>query len=155
MEGLTGRQAVEANQEMDPVLAPVGLAFKKMLRAFEQDTGASASKYFLLEMLVRKDGISQGEVCHRFEVDPSRITRIARALENEGLVRRERDPDDQRVVRLYLTEEGRQVTSELSARRERFERRVREALSEEDVDELRRILAVLTEAMNDPQEGNG
>ena len=154
MEGLERRQVTEANEDMDLVLVPVGLAFKKMLKAFERDTGVSVGKYFVLRMLARKDGISQGEVWHRFDVDPSRITRLAKSLEKEGLVRRERDPEDNRVVRMYLMQEGHRMIDEISGRHQRFERRVREAVSEEDLGELRRILGTLTEAMNDPEEGD-
>ena len=154
MEGLERRQVTEANEDMNPILAPVGLAFKKMLKAFERDTGVSPGKYFVLRMLARKDGISQGELCNRFEVDPSRITRLAKSLEKENLVRRERDPEDNRVVRMYLMQEGHRMIDEISGRHQRFERRVREAVSEEDLGELRRILGALTEAMNDPEEGD-
>jgi MarR family transcriptional regulator, organic hydroperoxide resistance regulator len=152
MEGLERRRVTEANEDMDPILVPVGLAFKKMLQAFERDTGVSPGKYFVLRMLARKDGISQGELWNRFEVDPSRITRLAKSLEKEDLVRRERDPEDNRVVRMYLTEEGHRTIGEFSGRYERFERRVREAVSEDDLGELQRILSVLTEAMKDPEE---
>ncbi|MBV8828023.1 MAG: MarR family transcriptional regulator [Acidobacteriaceae bacterium] len=152
VEGLEQRRVTEANEDMDLVLAPVGLAFKKMLKAFERDTGVSPGKYFVLRMLARQDGISQGEAWNRFAVDPSRITRLAKSLEKEGLVRRERDPEDNRVVRMYLTEEGHRMIDEFSSRHERFESRVREAVSEEDLGELQRILGVLTEAMNDPEE---
>jgi MarR family transcriptional regulator, organic hydroperoxide resistance regulator len=152
MEGLERRRVTEENEDLDPILVPVGLAFKKMLQAFERDTGVSPGKYFVLRMLARKDGISQGELWNRFEVDPSRITRLAKSLEKEDLVRRERDPEDNRVVRMYLTEEGHRTIGEFSGRYERFERRVREAVSEDDLGELQRILSVLTEAMKDPEE---
>src|ERR671929_1538214 len=112
MEGLERRQVTEANEDVDPMLVPVGLAFKKMLKAFERDTGVSPGKYFVLRMLARKDGISQGEVWNSFQVDPSRITRLAKSLEKEGLVRRERDPEDNRVVRIYLTQEGHRTIDE-------------------------------------------
>jgi MarR family transcriptional regulator, organic hydroperoxide resistance regulator len=154
MEGLERRRVTEANEDMDPILVPVGLAFKKMLQAFERDIGVSPGKYFVLRMLARKDGFSQGELWNRFEVDPSRITRLAKSLEKEDLVRRERDPEDNRVVRMYLTEEGHRTIGEFSGRYERFERRVREAVSEDDLGELQRILSVLTEAMKDPEEGD-
>jgi DNA-binding MarR family transcriptional regulator len=154
MEGLERRRVTEANEDMDPILVPVGLAFKKMLKAFERDTGVSPGKYFVLRMLARKDGISQGELWNRFEVDPSRITRLGKSLEKEDLVRRERDPEDNRVVRMYLTEEGHRTIGEFSGRYERFERRVREAVSEDDLGELQRILSVLTDAMKDPEEGD-
>jgi DNA-binding MarR family transcriptional regulator len=98
-------------------------------------------------MLIDEDGISQGEVSHRFEVDPSRITRLAQRLEGEGLLRRKRDPEDNRVVRLHATEEGRRLIESRQERREGFEDRARRAFSPEELVEFRRALGVVARLM--------
>jgi DNA-binding MarR family transcriptional regulator len=103
----------------------LGLAFWRMKHAFEREVGLSAATWFLLTMLIDEEGMSQGEVSHRFEVDPSRITRLAQRLEKEGLLYRERDLEDNRVVRLHATEEGRRVIESRQERREEFEERLR------------------------------
>src|SRR5919202_5995440 len=90
-----------------PVLAPLGLAFKRMMVIVEREAGVNAGQWFVLTMLGKEDGIAQGELCQRFDLDPSRLTRIGQALEREGVVHRKRDPEDNRVVRMYLTGEGR------------------------------------------------
>ncbi len=133
--------------DRDLVLVPVGLAFRSMLRAFERDTGVSAPRWFILSMLAEEDGLSQGEVCRRFEQDPSRITRLAQGLANDRLIRRERDPEDNRVVRMYLTEEGRELVGGFPDRLVAFERRVRRAVDDAELRELRRLLGALTDAM--------
>src|SRR3712207_4210360 len=52
----------------DNSLMPLlGLAFWRMKHAFEREVGLSAATWFLLTMLIEEDGISQGEVSHRFE----------------------------------------------------------------------------------------
>jgi DNA-binding MarR family transcriptional regulator len=131
------------------VLVPLGLAFRSMLRGFERDTGIGAPRWFILSLLAEEDGLSQGEVCRRFELDPSRITRLAQGLANDRLIRRERDQEDNRVVRMYLTDEGRQLALGLADRLVRFERRVRRALNDEELRELGRLLGALTAAMKD------
>jgi DNA-binding MarR family transcriptional regulator len=118
-----------------------------MKSAFERETSVSAGTWFSLTLLARKDGMSQGELSQKFEVDPSRVTRLATRLEREGLLRRERDLEDNRVIRMYLTEKGRDLVEGLSDRRERFDRRISAVLSPEELKELRRILGVLAEAM--------
>ena len=146
-------QLIEAAEELDPVLAPVftplGLAFKRMAAMVERETGVSARKWFVLSMLDKEDGISQGDMCQRFRLDPSRITRIGQALEREGMIRRERDPEDNRVVRVYLTEKGRGMLRHLPRLGEELGRRIHEALSNEELKELRRMLTVLARAMKD------
>jgi DNA-binding MarR family transcriptional regulator len=101
-------------------------------------------------MVAERDGLSQGEVRRRFGRDPSRITRLAQGLENDGLVRRGRDPGDNRVVRMYPTEDGRGLVRGFPERRVGFDPRVGRAIGgEELVEELRRLLDALTDAMTD------
>ncbi len=140
---------VEKAEEIRPLMAPLALAFWRMKSAFEREVGISAGTWFILTMLIQEDGISQGEVSHKFEVDPSRITRLAQRLEKEGLLRRERDPEDNRVVRLHVTEEGRRLTKSRQERRERFEDRIRRELSDAQLEEFRGVLGVVARVMKD------
>jgi DNA-binding MarR family transcriptional regulator len=131
----------------DSLMPLLGLAFWRMKHAFEREVGLGAATWFLLSMLIDEDGISQGEVGQRFEVDPSRITRLAQRLEREGLLRRERDPEDNRVVRLHATEEGRLLIESRQEAREWFEERVRREFSPEEMAEFRRVLGVVARLM--------
>ncbi len=138
---------------MDPgltsVLIPLGLAFKRTAAIVERETGVSARQWFALSMLGREDGISQGDMCQRFGLDPSRLTRVAQALERGGMIRRERDPEDNRVVRMYLTWKGREKLRHLPGLGEELGRRIRGVLSDEETKELRRMLTLLAGAMKD------
>ena len=136
-------------EKVYPIYVPTGLVLKKILWAFERDVGISPPKYFVLHVLAREAGISQGEIGRLYGVDPSRITRLAGQLEDEGWIERTRDPQDNRVVRMSLTSEGRRAFEMASERGEVFKDRVRSALSEEEHMELRRLLDKLTEAMED------
>ena len=139
----------EIAEKVYPIYVPTGLVLKKILWAFERDVGISPPKYFVLHVLAREAGISQGEIGRLYGVDPSRITRLAKQLETVKLIERTRDPEDNRVVRMSLTSEGRRAFEMASERGEVFKDRVRSALSEEEHMELRRLLDKLTEAMED------
>ena len=142
----TAEGLVRGDGSLMPLL---GLTFWRMKRAFEREVGVGAATWFLLTMLIDEDGISQGDVSQRFEVDPSRITRLAQRLEREGLLRRERDPEDNRVMRLRATEEGRRHIESRQGRREGFEDRIRRQLSQEELGEFRRMLGVVARLMKD------
>ena len=142
----TPDRSVEIAQDTGPLLAPLGFAFWRMKGAFERETGVSAGTWFTLALLAREDGMSQGELSQRFEIDPSRVTRLSKRLEKEGLIRRERDRGDNRVIRMYLAEKGRGLIEGLSDRRERFDQRIGAVLSPEELGELRRMLGTLAEA---------
>lgn len=68
--------------------------------------GLHASHHFILFSLYRQDGISQDELSNHLHVDKATITRTIRKLINDGFVKREPDPLDQRRYCLYLTKRG-------------------------------------------------
>lgn len=69
----------------------------------------SASEARALIELVSARGIAQGELAGLLGLDKSTVSRLAAGLERKGWIRRGRDGDNQRYVRLYLTPEGREV----------------------------------------------
>ena len=96
----------------------------------------------ILVPLFEEDGLRMGELARRARLSKQTMTTMVRLLERDGLVRRERDPDDGRAYRIVLTAKarrfepaGEQTLSELNAlARERLgERRlqsVKHALKE-------------------------
>ena len=142
-----GGSKEEILRGVHPVLPSLALAFKRMLTTIERESGIGGMKWFLLTVLGRRDGLSQGEFTQEYEMDPSRVTRTAQSLEGDGLIRRERDVKDNRVMRMYLTEEGLEVLQKLPEINEQLRRRVHSVLSEEEFEELRRMLELLAGAM--------
>ena len=142
-----GQSKEQILRGVHPVLPSLALAFKRLVTTIERESGVGGMKWFLLTVLGRRDGLSQGEFTQEYEMDPSRVTRTAQSLESDGLIRRERDPEDNRVVRMYLTEEGSEVLDKLPEINEQLRRRVHSVLSEDEFEELRRMLGLLAEAM--------
>ncbi|MCV0396653.1 MAG: MarR family transcriptional regulator [Rhizobiaceae bacterium] len=60
----------------------------------------------VLMNLYRHPGMSQHDVARKLLVGRSNITMLLPQLEKQGLLRREGDPKDKRVMRLYLTDYG-------------------------------------------------
>jgi len=142
-----GQKQGEVLTGVHPVLPSLALAFKRMIATIERESGVGGMKWFLLTVLGRRDGLSQGEFTQEYEMDPSRVTRTAQSLEADGLIRRERDAEDNRVMRMYLTEDGLEVLDRLPEINDQLRSRVHSVLSEEEFEELRRMLGLLAEAM--------
>ena len=60
----------------------------------------------LLLPLFEEDGLRMGELARRARLSKQTMTTMVRVLEREGLVRRERDPDDGRAFRIVLTDKA-------------------------------------------------
>ncbi len=149
MDGMREERLKETADEVNPIYASVGSAFKRLLFAFESEVGMSPPRYFLLHMVANEENISQGQVGQLSGVDPSRVTQVAKSLERDGLIQRHRDPNDNRVVRMRLSAEGRRIFEGASAKREVLRARIRRALSLEEEDELRRLLGKVAEALEE------
>jgi DNA-binding MarR family transcriptional regulator len=63
----------------------------------------------LLSELWLHDGLSQSELIARLSVEPPTVTGTVQRLERDGFVRREPDPDNRRVSRVFLTDAGRDL----------------------------------------------
>jgi len=63
----------------------------------------------LLMNLYRHPGTSQHDIARKLLVGRSNVTMLMPQMEKQGLIRREGDAKDKRVLRLYLTEKGEDV----------------------------------------------
>ena len=64
------------------------------------------SQFAVLEALYHLGPMTQGEVSAKVLKSGSNMTTVIDNLERDGLVRRERDAEDRRVIHVHLTDEG-------------------------------------------------
>ncbi len=77
------------------------------------EEGLTIPQMRLLWALRDEDGLPVGALAEHLGVNPSTITGHVDRLVRQGLVRREEDPIDRRIVRNYLTERGAATVSAL------------------------------------------
>jgi DNA-binding MarR family transcriptional regulator len=63
----------------------------------------------VLRVLLAGDGLKSSDVAARGWSSPGTLTSVVNTLVREGYVERRPDPGDRRVVRLYVTDKGRQI----------------------------------------------
>ncbi|MBV8047697.1 MAG: MarR family transcriptional regulator [Paludibacterium sp.] len=76
---------------------------------------SQARWHVLLKLLRASQSLAQCDLAERVGIEPASLVRLLDALEHEGLVRREADPQDRRAKRITLTEAGRALALELAA----------------------------------------
>jgi DNA-binding MarR family transcriptional regulator len=79
------------------------------VRREDPRSGLSAARLSALSVLVFGGPRTLGELAAAEHVRPATMSRIVRALEDDGLVRRDSDPADGRVARLRATAAGERV----------------------------------------------
>ena len=75
----------------------------------------SVSQALALHALDTDPPLSQQELGARLRLEKSSVSRLVADLERRGLIQRQRDEDNRRVVRLRLTDEGWRAHVELGA----------------------------------------
>jgi DNA-binding MarR family transcriptional regulator len=89
--------------------ARIAASFTQVVR----DYGLTLPMWRVLAALNESDGRRMGELAERTSIDQSTLSRVADAMERQGLVRRVRQDDDARSVAVHATEAGRNVTARI------------------------------------------
>ena len=107
--------------------------------AFAQH-GVHEGQQYVLRCLWREDGLSPGEVARRLGLATPTVTRAATRMEATGLLRREPHPSDRRLVRLRLTERGRELEKIIDEQTNQLTERALATLSAAERESLVRAL---------------
>ena len=106
----------------------------------------------LLMNLYRHPGTSQHDLARRLLVGRSNITMLLPQLEKRGLLERRPCADDRRVLRLYLTDKGRETTLQAMEIQNALVARVMTLSSDDECaqvrDSMRRIVGLLTDDLD-------
>ncbi|MBS3847529.1 MarR family transcriptional regulator [Devosia sp. J2-20] len=84
-----------------------GHAFTRFYKPRLDGLGLTYPQYLVFLVLWEADGLTVKGLGDKLFLDSGTITPLVKRLEGRGLVRRERDENDERQVRVFLTTEGR------------------------------------------------
>lgn len=115
-------------------------SMKRYLLQHLRPLGITLQEFLVLVGLSESDGISQEALAQRMYLDISFITRILQHLEQDGFVTRVRDKHDARVNLVWLTPAGHELRDNINAVRVEALQKALQNLSEEEVQELKRLL---------------
>ncbi len=101
----------------------------------------------LLCRLFVHDGMTQSEIADQLAVQGATVTNMLQRMEESALVTRRRDTDDNRLVRVYLTDAGREKERSINDQFLRLQEAIFAGISENDRILLRRLLKRMLENM--------
>ncbi|WP_380786268.1 MarR family winged helix-turn-helix transcriptional regulator [Sphingomonas sp. R86521] len=88
------------------------LAMSRVYKPMLDRLGLTYPQYLLLHVLWEQDDRTIGAIAERLSLESSTITPLVKRLAAAGIVTRERDPGDERQVRVRLTDKGRALERE-------------------------------------------
>jgi DNA-binding MarR family transcriptional regulator len=97
------------------LLAQFSQVFRTVFDTFSDQVDIPRGQAMVLCVVAKQEGITQSEIAEQLSVQGATVTNMLQRLEEAGLVARHRDVDDNRLVRVYLTEAGLQKELSLNA----------------------------------------
>lgn len=94
----------------------------------------------VLGLLWEQDGLTQKDIAEALKLRPPTVTMVLRRMEKAGLLRRETDAQDMRVLRVYLTEKGRKLRKDVEEVNKALEEECFSGFTVEEKVLLRRFL---------------
>ncbi len=122
------------------LLAQVCQAYRALSDAFMDDIAMHRAQAGLLCRLFVQDGMTQSDIAEQLSVQGATVTNMLQRMEETGLVTRRRDEADNRLVRVNLTEAGRERERAITEQLIKLERAVFEGISDSDRVALRHLL---------------
>ena len=124
-------------------------AFARALEAKILEHGVTIGQWRFLRELYREDGITQRELSERLSMrEPSTVSAV-RSLETAGLVRRTRDADDRRKIRIALTAKAKNLRTPLLAHVRDVNAIATAGLSGRELESARRTFLKLIDNLHD------
>ena len=104
------------------------------------ELGLEGSDQPILLTLGRNGGLSQDQLAREIYIDKSVVARKLANLEKNGYVRREGDPDDKRVQRVYLTEKAEALLPAIGVSLADWNELITKGFTEEEKETLEALL---------------
>jgi DNA-binding MarR family transcriptional regulator len=88
------------------------MAVSRVYKPWLDKIGLTYPQYLVMCVLWEDDDQTIGGIAARLDLDPSTITPLVKRLEQAGHVVRQRNPADERQVKVKLTKEGRALRAQ-------------------------------------------
>jgi DNA-binding MarR family transcriptional regulator len=90
-------------------LYSASMAIQRVYKPLLDELGLTYPQYLVLNVLWREDGQTVGSIAEKLSLESSTLTPLLKRLEAAKLVRRMRNPDDERQVLVGLTDQARKL----------------------------------------------
>ena len=116
------------------------LAVRARLDELLRPSGITVLQYTALTVLERHDGLSAAQLARDSFVTAQSMADMVHALQERGLIRRERNPRNRRELLILLTDAGRAVLAAHAEPVRRLEERMVAGLGDRQIDQFRQTL---------------
>jgi DNA-binding MarR family transcriptional regulator len=126
-------------------------ALERLSNQMERKIGITAPQRFIVRCVGKYPGMTAGQLASILHLDRGSVSAALRRLEQQGILKRRRDPRDGRRVTLGLTAKGRTFDVSRSGTVESAVVHLLEASSKAEIETARTVLRRLSAALADEE----
>jgi len=134
---------------IDHFLRATWQAVSKMYNEEASKYGASMATGLALLSIDTEEGVPSTSLGPRMGMESTSLSRTLKTMENQGLIRREPNPEDGRSVLIKLTKEGLEKRSLSKEVVIQFNQSIAEAVSEEDLKSFYKVIELILSKVQD------
>lgn len=97
-------------------------------------------QFGILFILSLTDGLYQTQIANILGKDRPNITRMLDILESKSFIRREKDETNKRIIKVFITEEGKKRTESAKPHRAKMRENEIKDISQQEIETLVRLL---------------
>jgi len=146
---------MENIKDTDNMLANLDRVMRQLRRRPKGTRHGARGTYRLLKKVSLKPGISTKELADTMDIRRASLNEKLVILENEGMIRRERDSKDQRIHVVYLEPEGKNHLIEIKELIGRKKDSITSILTLEEIRKLEFLTDKLASGLEKINEGRG
>jgi MarR family transcriptional regulator for hemolysin len=134
-----------------PRVPPIGLQLattgRRVSHAFDAalaEVGGSRPSWLILLTIKTRSVANQQEIADAVGIRGATLTHHLNAMEKAGLLTRRRDDENRRIHVVELTDAGEAAFEAMRGAASRFDRRLRQGLSDQELDALQDVLSTIS-----------
>ncbi len=139
----------EMPQTISFLLAHICKAHRSCAEDTLAEVGLHVGQEKFLWQLWKEDGLTQSQLAENMCVQPPTVNKMLSRMESSGLVERRIDPEDNRVSRVYLTEQSRCMQPQVEETWQQLEEKTVANLTSDERVLLRRLLMQIYENLTE------
>ena len=126
----------DIRESLDKVSSQMRRDYSESLRELNLYVGQDN----LLFRLWVGDGITQMQLCEHLKCEPPTVTNMVKSMEQNGFIYRKRDERDARVMRIFLTDKGRELEKPVESKWREQQEKLLQSISPEERLILRELM---------------
>lgn len=127
---------------------------RKTAKNHFEELGITHGQPKLLDFLVEHDGCIQRELASHCHIEPATVTSILNTMEKSGLIERRQNPNDKRILNVFLTQKGKETQKSVFKVFQDLDRKCLIGFSKEEEEALMSYLGRIYDNLHRKEEGH-